>query len=232
MSDRVLVNRATDIANDPANISAARTSAGIDEEDVCLQHLGMGSPSVLRNEYIDNQRSLVKRYKRRKFGHAPKSVSDIAQRVSFDARCSALKSVATYSDTVTCVSSNNHDPKHIVLTIVLNEVKSTDPSGGVMSYLHRDKPEVIVVCDSKAGSKRAINAFVNAFDRDQNKRDKYVSKFIERGNHCNLLSAVSEYSLLENNKRLQPKLKPLSIEDSQMNILSHNVTTVMATNNN
>ena len=100
----------------------------------------------------------------------------------------------------------------------MNEVKSTNPCGGPQYQSKRDQMEVVVMCDSKTHSTSAINVFKNAFDVDPVKRQNYMTTFLERGSHRTLHESVCSYVSSKRNKHSQPKLQPLAIDQSQMNI--------------
>ena len=131
--------------------------------------------------HIDNFNASQSKFKRRKVGHSPRKSSELGHRVSYNARFNALNSCAKYSDTITVPSAREYKPNHIVLTIIMNEVKSTNPCGGPKYRSKHDQTEVFVMCDSKTHSRSTINAFKNAFDVDPVKRQNYMTTFIDRG---------------------------------------------------
>ena len=147
-----------------------------------------------------------------------------------------MKCIAKFSDTVTIDGKerdggrrNDGIPRQMVVTMILNQIALNSIDGGVVSAdsLKREKPEFILLANSKADCKQVVTAFNSIFaTRDPNKceKDNYDVTFLHAGQaNDNILStAVTNHIKEVKNKRSSLSRKPLSVNTIMQNQLQSN----------
>ena len=197
-----------------------------------IEYIGLGSNEDVRRRVIEEEDAENERRKKkpRKSGERPDTVRQAADRFSTVERHKALKALGRYSDTVTIntdMESQKRAPRHLVVTMILNEVEATSVDGGKISSdcLKRSKPEFLVVANSKNDCKKVMHTFNSIFTRDASKckKDLFDVTFIDSqsSNDKSLSAAVNDYIATAKNGRCTLARKPLSVNtiiQNQMNI--------------
>ena len=135
-----------------------------------------------------------------------------------------MRAVAKFSDTATREAGGIADiPGQMVVTMILNEVASHSVDGGTLSLasLKRDKPELIVLANSKQDCQKVVKAFHSVFtsNSSKNKKDSFDVDFLipEKENGNKLLATVDSYIEKKKSKHTTLTRKPL-----QANSISQN----------
>jgi hypothetical protein len=199
--------------------------------EAVIEYVGLGSNSSTRKRVVEQERSLLvaNKSKKRKSGERPGKASQGSDRLATKQKFLALKAAARYNDSAT-FESKTEAPRQLVLTMVLNEVRSTSADGGTLSFqnLKREKPEFIVSCNSKSDCKKMMKTFQEIFVRDENKnkKDEYDVSFLEADSEDGKLS-TSVDNFIKNCKTERSSLsrKPLGVNTIIQNQMTSDLVT-------
>jgi hypothetical protein len=141
----------------------------------------------------------------------------------------ALKAIGKYSDSVT-FDSNKETPRQLVVTMILNEVRSTSADGGTLGFqsLRRKKPEFILACNNKSDCKKMMKAFHEIFVRDENKskKDEYDVSFLQAdSNDKKLSTSIDNFVKKNKNERSSLSRKPLTVNTIIQNQMTSDLVT-------
>ena len=143
----------------------------------------------------------------------------MTHRVTLDARAHALTHTARYIDTVSHNSAVTKTPEHIPLTMILNEAATTNADGGRPSSVWRQKPEFILLCESKDKVKKVMKAFQDVFGNDQSQRNNYdVTVLVKDKDEENILPFVTRSCDEAKDKRALESKRSLTLGEVQSNM--------------
>ena len=181
--------------------------------------LAMGSLEEDRMQHLKDKDSVSSGYKKRQIGQRPTTISQTMYRVALDARAHALTHAARYIDTVSHDIAVTKAPEHIPLTIILNEAATTSADGGRPSSVWRQKPEFILLCESKDKVKRVMRAFQDVFGNDQTPRENYdVTVLLKGKDEEYILPSVTKFCDKIKDDRMLESKRPLTLDEVQGNM--------------
>ena len=236
--DGILSSRTSDETNRAASVRLSNRAMenrslamARERNDTLLEYVGLGSSEETRRRVIDEQdkENESRKKKARKSGDRPEKIGQAADRYATNERHKALKAIGKYSDTVTIRTQHDaekNNPRHLVVTLILNEVESTSIDGGTIASnsLQRSKPEFLVVTNSKDDCKKVMSTFNSIFtsNRENCKKESFDVTLIngETSNDKKVATAVNEYIQQSKNKRCTVSKRPLSVNtiiQNQMN---------------
>ena len=210
--------------------SRALGRAQMNNESV-IEYVGLGSNDSTRKRVAEQERNLLaaSKTKKRKSGERPEKAFQGSDRIATQQRNLALIAIGKYSDSVT-FDSNKETPRQLVVTMVLNEVRSTSADGGTLGFqsLRREKPEFIIACNSKSDCKKMMKTFHEIFVRDQNisKKDGYDVTFLQADSVDKKLStSIDNFVKKNKDERSSLSRKPLTVNSIIQNQMTSDLVT-------